>query len=44
MKLEEGSRAQTIVDSLLEGGYAELELQEIIDVCEDLIANLENEQ
>ena len=36
-KDEQRSRTEMVIDSILEGGYAIEELQEIMDTCEDEI-------
>ena len=42
-KNNQKTRTEIVIDTILEGGYTEDELQEIIDVCETEIENKENE-
>ena len=37
------SKVEIVIDMILEGGYAEAELQDIIDTCEDELTRLEEE-
>ena len=39
-KYDERSRKQIVIDAILEGGYTEEELLEIIEVCEEEINSI----
>ena len=41
MGKNEKSRVEMIIDSILEGGFTEDELQEIIDTCETELDNMD---